>query len=265
MGHPEDLRKHPRIEIILKISYPSREAFLADYASNASASGLFIATEKPFEAGESMTLDLSFPGLLEAIRLDAVVRWVRIPEKGTVEQPAGVGVEFQFSGAEQEKQVADLLELLLSDSNEQEAQDSESMPEPFRALLVEDNPLVREMLMFAVRKYHTGTVKAGKVLELVEAENGQVACETLTGAAFDLAIVDYFMPVMDGLQLVRWIRNSSEHSNLPVIVVSTGGEEVRKEAEVCGADMYLDKPLMLSKLLQTMQQLLGVSRKRGTD
>ena len=264
MGNPEDLRRHPRIEIILKISYPSREAFLADYASNASASGLFIATEKPFEVGESMTLDLSFPGLLEAMRLDAVVRWVRSSEKGSFEEPAGVGVEFQFSGAEQEKQIGDLLELLLSEPSEESA--SEASQKPFRALLVEDNPLVREMLMFAVRKYHTGAVKLGQMLELVEADNGQEACETLTGASFDLAIVDYFMPVMDGLQLLRWIRSSSEHSSLPVIIVSTGGEEVRKEAEGCGADMYLDKPLMLNKLLLTMQQLLGsgLGPKRGS-
>ena len=254
MTSGEDLRRHPRVDIILKVAYPSSKAFLTDYSNNASFSGLFIATEKTFELGQEMSIELSFPGLLEPLSCDTVVRWIRKPEVADLENPPGVGVEFLFRDQEQAGKIKELLDRLAR-SGEPEAKEP-SEPSPFRVLLVEDNPLIRQMLTFAVRKFHKKNVSSGRILELLEAENGRVACEMLADLHFDLAIVDYFMPVMDGANLLRWIRKHEKHSHLPVIMVSTGGEEVRREVEEAGADMFIDKPLMLNKLLATMQQLL---------
>ncbi len=254
MTFGEEKRQHPRVDIILKVAYPSSEAFLADFSCNASLNGLFITTEKSFEVGEELSIDLSFPGLLDPIRCDTVVRWTMRSEEADHENPAGVGVEFRFRDQEQAGQIRELIDRLLK-SREPEAEPP-SEPVPFRVLLVEDNPLIRQMLMFAVRKFHKKNVSGGRILELLEAENGQIACEMLAEQHFDMAIVDYFMPVMDGAQLLRWIRKHEIHGDLPVIIVSTGDEEVRNEVEAAGANMFVDKPLMLNKLLQSMQQLL---------
>ncbi len=74
MSSVENKRRHPRISIILKVDYASGEDFLADYTCNASDSGLFIATEKPFSAGDVLDFAVSFPGLLPPIQCRAEVR-----------------------------------------------------------------------------------------------------------------------------------------------------------------------------------------------
>ena len=90
----EKERKFPRVELILKITYPAKEDFVADYAANASQGGLFIVTNKPFEIGEEVTFSLSFPGLLHALQCRGQVRWRLSPEEAGENQRAGIGVAF---------------------------------------------------------------------------------------------------------------------------------------------------------------------------
>ncbi len=258
-----DSRRHPRIEVVLKVTYASQDDLMSDYTHNASAGGLFIATDKDFMIGETLSLELSFPGLLSPVACRGVVRWRRTPAEISEENPPGVGIEFAFKDEAEARPVMDLFERLSRTVARAESApvEAESAPPqgPFRALLVEDNPLVREMLIFAVRKFHQSRGGSGRELELAEADNGQVACERLEGQSFDIAIVDTVMPVMDGFRLLKWIRASDQHRELPVIMVTTGGKDERPEAEQAGADLVVDKPLVLNKLLQSMQQLLDMN------
>jgi len=251
-------RKHARIEIILKVAYDSSEGFLADYAKNASGGGIFIATSRNFAVGDKLSFDISFPGLLEPIHCCGEVRWQRPPVKATEQKPAGIGVAFEFKSEEQKRQIEELVDKL-NQGAEVELQEEA----PFRVLVAEDNPLVREMLRFGVRKFHGTSPASGRDLEVVEAENGQEAWEQIREGAADLAIIDYYMPIMNGAQLIRKIRETETLQSLPVIVVSVGGEEARQDSYAAGADLFLDKPVLLGQLFSSLRRLLGLQQQAG--
>jgi uncharacterized protein (TIGR02266 family) len=251
-------RKHARIEIILKVEYDSSEGFLADYAKNASDGGIFIATSRNFNVGDKLSFDISFPGLLKPIRCHGEVRWQRPPVRATEDKPAGIGVAFDFQTEEQKRQIEDLVKQLNQGAEAELPEDA-----PFRVLVAEDNPLVREMLRFGVRKFHGTGPAAGRDLEVIEAENGQEAWDHISGGVADLAIIDYYMPVMNGAQLIRKIRETETLQSLPVIVVSVGGEEARKDSYAAGADLFLDKPVLLGQLFASLRRLLGLQQAGG--
>lgn len=256
MTNPRDKRSYPRIEVILKVEYDSSRDFLADYAYNASGGGLFVATSRTFNVKDKLSFDISFPGLLEPIRCHAEVRWVRSPRDADEDKPAGIGVAFIFESDEQADQMCKLIDHLSLPSNEQTSGRESGTENVFRVLLAEDNPMVREMFRFAVRKFHRSKLSGSKSLTVLEAENGKIAWERIRNGQLDLAIVDYYMPVMDGGQLIRKIRDNQEFRDLPVIVVSVGGDEARKAAYDAGADLYLDKPVLIGHLFESLQRLL---------
>lgn len=254
----ESKREHPRIEIILKVEYDSSEGFLADYANNASSGGIFIATTRSFSVGDKLSFDISFPGLLSLIRCDGQVCWRRPPEQATDDSPAGIGVAFEFRSEEKKKEIQGLLDRLSQEPAPEELGEEESTP--FRVLVAEDNPLVREMLRFGIRKFHSTGPAARRELEVIEAENGQQAWESIREGTADLAIIDYYMPVMNGAQLIRRIRETENLHSLPVIVVSVGGEEARQDSYAAGADLFLDKPVLLGQLFSSLRRLLGLQQ-----
>lgn len=258
MSDEKSKRKHARIEIILKVEYDSSEGFLADYAKNASGGGIFIATNRNFNVGDKLSFDISFPGLLKPIRCHGEVRWHRPPVRSTEDNPAGIGVAFDFKSEEQKKQIRDLVDKLNRGATVELPQEA-----PFRVLVAEDNPLVREMLRFGVRKFHGSGPAAGRDLEVIEAENGQEAWNHISGGAADLAIIDYYMPIMNGAQLIRKIRETETLQSLPVIVVSVGGEEARQDSYAAGADLFLDKPVLLGQLFASLRRLLGLQQQNG--
>ncbi len=255
MSQSPENRIEPRIELILKIAYPTAEDFAADYTHNAGGGGLFIATRRSFQLGEHLVFDISFPGLLAAMRCEGEVRWIRSPEQEDENQPAGIGVAFCFPDEEQGEKVRSLIKKLCAHEDDPvEAAPAEAPP--FRVLLAEDNPLMRQMFRFAVRKFHNTYSGSGRKVEVAEAANGHEALAHLQSHSFDLAIIDYYMPLLDGGKLVRKIRENEKFNALPIIMVSAGGKDARVEAFDAGSDLYLDKPVLLGQLFESLQRLL---------
>jgi CheY-like chemotaxis protein len=65
---------------------------------------------------------------------------------------------------------------------------------------------------------------------------------------------------MNGAQLIRRIRENENFHSLPVIVVSVGGEEARQDSYAAGADLFLDKPVLLGQLFDSLRRLLGLQQ-----
>jgi len=258
MTHPEDLRKHKRVDIIFKVDYDSREEFVADYASNASGGGLFIATTKPFQPGDQISFSISLPGLLEPILCRGEVRWSRSPEIADRNNPAGIGVAFLFESEEEAAQMRNLMDRLSREPEEQPREPAPVPVEPFRVLLAEDNQVVRGMFLFAVQKFHGVKMGGQRELQVVEAADGHQAWEYLQKENFDLLVIDYYMPVMDGMQVIRKVRERESVRSLPIIVISAGGEEAQQAAYEAGADFFLGKPVMLAQLFKSLQLLLSL-------
>ena len=62
---------------------------------------------------------------------------------------------------------------------------------------------------------------------------------------------------MDGPRVIQQARGELGLSELPIIAVSAGGESARRSALEAGANIFLDKPMRLRQVIDTMQRLLS--------
>lgn len=268
MGGESNRRKHQRVGVVLKVSYNSPVDFLADYAQNVSRGGLFISTKEPFTIGERIEFEISFPGLLSPIACTGEVRWRRKPEESSDQEPPGIGLAFVFP---EDQKPAALIELTDRLAARSEAATQPAAPggqvahqpsSTFRVLLVEDNVSIRKMFQYAVKKFHKNELGSQLALDVVEEGNGHAAWERIRQESFHLVIVDHYLPVMDGVHLIKNIRQDPDLRHLPVIMASVGGDEIRRDAYEAGVDLYLDKPLLMNELLHSMALLVPLS---GSD
>ena len=96
----------------------------------------------------------------------------------------------------------------------------------FRCLVVEDSPMMRQLIVFALHRL--------RELEVVEADDGVDAMRKLAGGKFDIVVTDINMPIMDGLKLVKRIRTDEAHKNVPIIIITTEGSQEDRSRARCG-------------------------------
>lgn len=104
-----------------------------------------------------------------------------------------------------------------------------------RALIVDDSRFIRDYLKLLLN---------GRGLECMVAENGRAALDCLDSSGpYDVALVDWNMPVMGGLEMVKAVRRNSALNTLKILMVTTEARnEVIEAALDAGADEYLMKP-----------------------
>lgn len=98
----------------------------------------------------------------------------------------------------------------------------------------------------------------GMGYDVLTAINGLEAWYILQGQSVDLAIVDIDMPTMNGFELIERIRESDEHHDLPIMVLTT--DITPDSRQICvelGVDLYVIKPISTDELLMTVQELLA--------
>jgi two-component system, chemotaxis family, chemotaxis protein CheY len=107
---------------------------------------------------------------------------------------------------------------------------------PMRAIVVDDSRATRMILRRLLAELGFGPV--------LEAGDGQQALAVLAAEGpVELALVDWNMPVMDGLAFVRTLRGDSAHSGCKVVMVTTEGDADHMVAALeAGADEYAMKP-----------------------
>ncbi|WOB43656.1 response regulator [Thermoleptolyngbya oregonensis NK1-22] len=93
--------------------------------------------------------------------------------------------------------------------------------------------------------------------EVVEAQNGQEALEKIQGFKPDLIMTDLAMPVMDGFELTRQIRQRPDFKDTPIIATSASVfENDQQQSLGVGCDAFLPKPIREHELLERLQVLL---------
>ena len=115
-------------------------------------------------------------------------------------------------------------------------------------LIVDDEATIREMLSvhFDLAKY-----------KFREAENGEEALELLNDHVSDVVVLDVMMPVMDGLETCRRIREKPRTALSYVIMLTARAEETDKVVGLSmGADDYLTKPFSRRELEARIHNLL---------
>ncbi len=119
------------------------------------------------------------------------------------------------------------------------------------ALVVEDSPPMRKMIVFALSRVRELTV--------VEADDGVDALRRIAGTKFDIIITDINMPILDGLKLVKRLRADEAYRNVPIIIITTeGAEEDRQRALALGANAYITKPIQAPQVIQLVRETLSL-------
>ena len=228
-------RRHPRASVLLRVEYDVREDLAADYVTDLGEGGLFIRTDLELEIGATLCVSLSCPG--PDITSDQV----------------GVGFMFLHGQTEQRQRVLGLLD---------ELQRPRGRLKPlanggtFRVLLAEDNTFVSELFRHALLKFQAELPDYPKH-DLITTRTGQEALRALDASKPDVIILDHYLPGITGCALIRRIRAMPCHENTPILMISVGGNEVRREALDAGATLFMDKPVLLTQLLDTLRALIS--------
>jgi two-component system chemotaxis response regulator CheY len=120
-------------------------------------------------------------------------------------------------------------------------------------LVVDDSATIRQLLTLTLRKFN-----GGGPLKIIEATDGREALEKVRMAHYDLVLTDIKMPNMDGLEFLHRVRTELENTTVPIIIISTKGEEEDvARGMALGATAYLTKPVSAPKLLETIGRILG--------
>ncbi|MDR2187897.1 MAG: response regulator transcription factor [Azonexus sp.] len=115
-----------------------------------------------------------------------------------------------------------------------------------RILIVEDEPTLRQQLQRSL-------AAAGYVTDA--ADNGRDALHLGQEEAFDAAVLDLGLPLLDGLSVLRQWRAAGR--NLPVLILTARGEWHERVAGIdAGADDYLPKPFHMEELLARLRALI---------
>lgn len=121
----------------------------------------------------------------------------------------------------------------------------------YSCLIVEDSPMMRQLLVFALSRV--------KNLRVTEADDGVDGLRKLATARFDLIVTDINMPIMDGLKLIRRVRTDPVHTDTPIIVITTEGSlEDRNRALQLGANAYITKPIQAPQVIAKVKELLKI-------
>lgn len=136
-------------------------------------------------------------------------------------------------------------------SPSQSRYDLKSLLEGKRILLAEDNDINQLVIKGTFRGFD---------VDLVVCANGREALQALSEGAFDAVLMDCQMPVMDGYDCTRHIRNQLQLKDLPVIALTANAMEGDKEKVLeAGMDAYIAKPFSPQEVLETLGFYLSSS------
>ena len=126
-----------------------------------------------------------------------------------------------------------------------------------RILIVDDEPAIRDMVAFAVRKGDYEPVHAGDARQAQEAIADKVP---------DLILLDWMLPGTSGIELARRWRRESLTRDVPIIMLTARGEENDRVGGLeAGVDDYVVKPFSARELLARIRAVMRRSRDDDED
>lgn len=121
-------------------------------------------------------------------------------------------------------------------------------------LLVDDSNVVKAVL------FRILTQSSLPINQIYDAANGAEALEILESHRMDLVVADINMPVMDGVEMIEWMRADTRFKHIPVIVISSEGSSSRIDRlRDLGIEAYIRKPFSSDEIQITFSEMLGES------
>ena len=129
-----------------------------------------------------------------------------------------------------------------------------------RVLVADDNATNRQIIQHVLESVGVEAICVADALQALSA----LLDSERSGAHIDLALLDFQMPRMDGLTLIRAIRAQRGFKRLPIVLLTSVTQrdhvEAARELDIQG---YLVKPIHNSELIRTIQSLLASRQKNG--
>jgi two-component system chemotaxis response regulator CheY len=117
-----------------------------------------------------------------------------------------------------------------------------------KVIVVDDSALIHQMYKMVLMRYQC---------TIVSAKNGQEALDMIAkNPDSDLLLVDINMPVMNGLEFIKKVKELGTYDHIPIVIVSTEGkEEDTKRGLALGAAGYVTKPVQPSDLHALIERM----------
>ncbi|MYM40775.1 MULTISPECIES: response regulator [Telluria group] len=116
-------------------------------------------------------------------------------------------------------------------------------------LAVDDSSSLRQMVAFSLKA-------AG--YQVVEAVDGQDGLDKAKQQTVDLVLTDQNMPRMDGLQLIKLLRELPAYQKTPILMLTTeSSDEMKSKGRAAGANGWLVKPFDPQRLIEVVKKVIG--------
>lgn len=117
-----------------------------------------------------------------------------------------------------------------------------------KILAVDDSASMRQMVSFTLKQ-------AG--YDVTDAKDGAEALEIAKGNSFDVVISDVNMPIMDGITLIRELRQLPSYRFTPILMLTTeSGTDKKSEGKSAGATGWIVKPFNPDQLLTVVKKVI---------
>jgi CheY-like chemotaxis protein len=228
--------------VLLRAEIRAGERGTISHTHGISEDCVVVQADEPLPIGEHVTLELSLRGHVAPARFEGTV----VAHAGTGEpgDPAVMTVWLVLRGEEEKQRLAALLARLDDEA-------APPLPPTYRVLIVDDSALVRDLFGYGVSRYFRG--RGGVRVDAVG--DGLAAWGLLREQRYDLALVDHYLPILDGARLVERIRKGALSAGMLVVGFSGGGAEARRAMIAAGSDLFLAKPVVLRDLFATLDSL----------
>ena len=121
-------------------------------------------------------------------------------------------------------------------------------------LVVDDSATFRQLLCMSLTR-----LEGISASDITQACDGADALKKMQAREFDLVLTDVMMPNLNGLELVLRVRSELQNQKVPIVIISTKGEEAFVEQGMKnGANCYLLKPISLPRLREVVTGLLAM-------
>lgn len=196
------------------------------------------------EEGKGTTFTITFPINRESYAEEELLKEEKnLPAEQSIIVPATSSKSEEAMATSQES-----TDIPGMDDGGEENEKPEDKNKEYTVLLVEDNQeLLLLMSSLLSDKYNVLT-----------ATNGEKAQRQIQKASLDVVVTDVMMPVKDGIELTKWIKENEDFSQLPVVMLTAKTQdEDRNEAYRAGADAYITKPFNLADLQLRIDNIIA--------
>lgn len=115
-------------------------------------------------------------------------------------------------------------------------------------LVVDDSESIREIVSFTLEN---------EGFNVLLGEDGSDALKHLDKGPIDLILTDLHMPVMNGIEFIRAVRNKENYRNVPILFLTTESQSAKKmEAKEAGATGWIIKPFVPAKLTEAINKVM---------